>query len=602
MARNRLLPVALAVGTAVASFVVVAPAASAVPAPPVPPPAAIEPLPTPYVPAVTCDPVARPGLSRFAALVQAAYPGTGSSGTVNTCAAEGMASEHTEGRAWDWTVNVNRPDQVAQVDDALAWLLAPDAAGNQAANARRLGIMYVIWNKQILGLYALSAGWQPYSCSGVTACHQDHVHFSFTWAGAMGRTSFWTGTVAPADYGPCRGPGQMFALPYTAPNPVRCPSPGTLPPGSPVTAALAAARGTTLAQGATGPAVAAVQQALGGTAPTGSFGAATRDLVTTFQERRGLPTTGTVDGPTLNALLNYSTDGLVTGTDQRRGDLYLGVGSGTGSGATEVHALTRASGYAAFSVHAATALGPVDLRTTTLLFGSYDGTGNRDLYVVIGSGTATGKVEVHVLSAASNYTTWVLHVATPLPAVAPGTWQFRLSQPADGSPADLVGVLGNGASGKVEVHALSRANNYTTWTLHEATALAPAPAGTWDYLVAPPAPGAPAGDLVAVNRGTGASGRVEVHTLAAASGYRQFTVHAATAFMPAVSAAQEFSLADLDADGRPDLVGTFLQGGGSARTEFHALSGGSGYTTWLDHTATALGQVDPVRWTATATG
>jgi hypothetical protein len=31
----------------------------------------------------------------------------------------------------------------------------------------------------------------------VTACHQDHIHFSFGWAGAYQKTSFWTGAVAP---------------------------------------------------------------------------------------------------------------------------------------------------------------------------------------------------------------------------------------------------------------------------------------------------------------------------------------------------------------------------------------------------------------------
>ncbi len=293
--------------------------------------AALE-APAAYVPADSCDPVAKPGVSRFAALFLATYPGTGSSGIGNTCAAEGTVSEHTEGRAWDWRVSVSDPAQADQAGAALAWLLGPDAAGTPAGNARRLGLMYVIWDKQIFGLYNVAAGWRPYSCSGVTGCHQDHVHFSFTWAGAMGRTSGWTGQVAGEDYGPCRGAGQMFAMPYSGANPVPCPAPGLLPPGSPVAAALVAARGTVLTTGSTGAAVAAVQRALGGTVADGVFGGGTRDLVTTFQRRRNLPATGTVDAATLDSLIAYTTGAVapVTTVQSAISAKYQALGGAAG--------------------------------------------------------------------------------------------------------------------------------------------------------------------------------------------------------------------------------------------------------------------------------
>ena len=277
-------------------------------APPVAQPAGVE-APSGYVGADTCDYTAKPGVSRFAALVQATYPGTGTSGVLNSCAAEGSVSEHTEGRAWDWTVSAANAGQAAQVNDLFGWLLATDAAGNQAANARRLGIMYIIWNKQILGMYDLASGWRPYSCSGVTGCHQNHVHFSFAWNGAMGRTSFWTGQVAAPDYGPCVGAGQMFALPYSRPNPNDCPSWRPQSPADPSVAVLRGATGTTVGPGSSGPAVAALQQVLGGTVPDGSYGPATQDVVRTFQIRRGLPATGTVTTPTWASLLAYSTGG-----------------------------------------------------------------------------------------------------------------------------------------------------------------------------------------------------------------------------------------------------------------------------------------------------
>ena len=278
-----------------------------VPAPAVAFPSGIEALPS-YVASNSCEPDAKPGVVKFAALLQRTYVGTGSSGIVRDCAGEASTSEHTQGRAFDWRVSIGNPLQVAQVRALTTWLLATDAQGHPAANARRLGIMYLIWDKQILGLYG-SAGWRPYACSGVTSCHQDHVHFSLTWAGARGVTSFWTGTVAADDYGPCVGPGQMFAVPTAVANPVACPGRGSLPVTSPVIAALRTAPDTVLQQGSTGAAVAAVQQALGGTPADGDLGPTTRGMVLLYERRRRLPATGTVTRAVRADLVSYVSGG-----------------------------------------------------------------------------------------------------------------------------------------------------------------------------------------------------------------------------------------------------------------------------------------------------
>ena len=50
--------------------------------------------------------------SRCASSCSAAYPGTGDSGIVRACTAAG-ASEHKEGRAWDWRVTTANPTHVA---------------------------------------------------------------------------------------------------------------------------------------------------------------------------------------------------------------------------------------------------------------------------------------------------------------------------------------------------------------------------------------------------------------------------------------------------------------------------------------------------------
>lgn len=56
--------------------------------------------------------------------------------------------------------------------------------------------------------------------------HLDHIHFSFSWAGAMKRTSWWTGQVAPEEYGPCWDGTDQPAPPYgNTVNLTPCPVP-----------------------------------------------------------------------------------------------------------------------------------------------------------------------------------------------------------------------------------------------------------------------------------------------------------------------------------------------------------------------------------------
>jgi hypothetical protein len=146
-----------------------------------------------------CDPTPKPGVLVFQALVLKAYPGTGA-GSISRDCSSGGTSEHKEGRAWDWGVNVSVPSQKAAAEDLIDWLLAKDKFGNEHALARRVGIMYLIWNRRIWEPWG---GWETYCVSKAAGCvapgtksdvrnpHTDHVHFSFTWAGARKQTSFW---------------------------------------------------------------------------------------------------------------------------------------------------------------------------------------------------------------------------------------------------------------------------------------------------------------------------------------------------------------------------------------------------------------------------
>jgi hypothetical protein len=144
-----------------------------------------------YEPQRTCDGTAKPGTTALRNLLLRDNAGSRNLGIVRGCSIGGT-SEHKEGRAFDWGVNVGNAKEKAEANAFVAKLLATDQFGNKYALARRMGVMYVIWNRQIWSAYRASEGWRPYH--GASA-HTDHVHISLSWAGANARTSFWSGKV-----------------------------------------------------------------------------------------------------------------------------------------------------------------------------------------------------------------------------------------------------------------------------------------------------------------------------------------------------------------------------------------------------------------------
>ncbi|HEX6256065.1 MAG TPA: hypothetical protein VFZ70_09665 [Euzebyales bacterium] len=154
-----------------------------------------------YEPQGTCDPTPKPGVVAFAKLLLEAYPVSGWSGISRECGVRGT-SEHKEGRAFDWSVSVANPQQRAAAEDALAKLLATDDEGNRHALFRRFGLMYMIWDRQIFSASQADAGWRPYACNSAASydsCHVNHVHFSFSTAGAQMLTSWWRMRPDPQD-------------------------------------------------------------------------------------------------------------------------------------------------------------------------------------------------------------------------------------------------------------------------------------------------------------------------------------------------------------------------------------------------------------------
>jgi hypothetical protein len=289
-------------------------ARAAAPAPPTPGglPKAIEALAT-YVEQTACQPTVRAGTAKLARLLAATYRNDGATSWSSTyaCGTDGDRSEHYDGRAIDWMVDIHNTRQYAAARAAIGWLLATDSAGNRFAMARRLGVMYLIYDNRMWG--AWDGRWEQYdNCAHLPArsydnsCHRTHLHISLSWNGAMGRTSYWTKRVAPTDFGPCRPADLNWAFRYSGVRLLPCVQfrlVRAIASASAVKHALVKYSGAGVHSGSHGPAVSAVQRALH-LSDTGTYDAKTVAAVRGFQSKHaGCLVTGGMNPATWRALL-----------------------------------------------------------------------------------------------------------------------------------------------------------------------------------------------------------------------------------------------------------------------------------------------------------
>ena len=265
----------------------------------------------------SCDPVTKPGVRAFRTLVLTQHPdATGVADQPVACDTPGT-DERKEGRAWVWAIPATDSARAADVTSLLHWLTATDPAGHVAANARRLGLLYIVWNGQLLDFTRYRAGWAPFTCDSTRTCSSDGVVFAFTWAGAVKQTSYWTRRVAAPDYGPCRTAGLSFAATRTGVRRTPCPTvPAAIWPQAAVTdpqylPALRTWSGATLRPGSTGAGVTAVQEALN-LSTDGQFGPLTAAALRRWQQAHNLTATGTTTPNTWQAMLTAGDAGTVT--------------------------------------------------------------------------------------------------------------------------------------------------------------------------------------------------------------------------------------------------------------------------------------------------
>lgn len=217
---------------------------------------------------------------------------------------------------------------------------------------------------------------------------------------------------------------------------------------------------------------------------------------------------------------DYNRDG--------RPDLYVIARLG-GSGTTEVHVLNGANNFQTWLLHTATALHQTGTGGEwEFELGDCNRDGILDVYLISRMG-GSGTTEVHVLNGANNFQTFLLHSTSALLQTGAGNEsEFKIGDyNRDGKP-DLILIARLGGSNTTEVHVLSGADNFRTWLLHTATALPRTGAGyEWDFMIGDYNRDNRL-DLYAIAR-AGGSGRTEVRVLNGANNFSGYLLNVASA-------------------------------------------------------------------------
>src|SRR6266511_1723339 len=108
----------------------------------------------------------------------------------------GKPSLPGEGRSADLYAHAGRPDERAQADAYVAWLVG---------NAVELQVAVVIWNRRIWYWGRRAESWRPYKGRQP---HTDHIHVDLSWEGALHPSPLFAGPV-PGIVGVPPGPKEL---------------------------------------------------------------------------------------------------------------------------------------------------------------------------------------------------------------------------------------------------------------------------------------------------------------------------------------------------------------------------------------------------------
>lgn len=151
-------------------------------------------------------------------------------------------------------------------------------------------------------------------------------------------------------------------------------------------------------------------------------------------------------------------------------DLYFIKRRNTGSGRIELHALSGKSNYRNFILHTPTPLQMTEDANGNFALADFDGDGIPDLVFIKRRKTANNKIEVHVLGSKSNYQAFVRQTETTLAQAEDGNGDFFVADFDSDHLPDLFFIKRrNTGTGAVEVHVLTAVSNFQQFAIHTPT-------------------------------------------------------------------------------------------------------------------------------------
>nr|WP_298155948.1 M12 family metallo-peptidase [uncultured Pseudoxanthomonas sp.] len=208
-------------------------------------------------------------------------------------------------------------------------------------------------------------------------------------------------------------------------------------------------------------------------------------------------------------------------------DFYI-VKKNGGSGKTEVRVLNGADGFKSHLLSVATILGQTGTDNGwEFRVGDYNADGKLDLYVIKKQG-AGGRLEVRVLDGANNFQRYLLSAQTPVSGVTSSyAWNFDIGDYNGDGELDLYVIKRVSGTGKTEVHVLSGASDFQTYLLARASVLGQTgSANDWEFRVGDFNRDG-LGDVYSIKK-NGASGKTEVFVMDASSQFQSYLLVTST--------------------------------------------------------------------------
>ena len=209
-----------------------------------------------------------------------------------------------------------------------------------------------------------------------------------------------------------------------------------------------------------------------------------------------------------------------------------------------------------------------------------------DLIGIKKSGTASNRVEVHILDGKSKYTQFLEHIVTPISPVSDESFEFRIADWNGDRIQDLLAIKKYATLlNRTEVHILDGASKFQNFLLQASTVLH-ATNHQWEFH---PGDFNRDGklDLIAIRKAGGDSGKTEVHVLNGADNFQSFLLQIPSA-LHMTDWRWSFEVTDINNDGQVDVVGFAKSGTGSQKTEIHALNGATHFTSFVCQLPTRL--------------